>query len=199
MRAMQSLCLKWLLFMALGLAGGCSDEGVGLGRSASAQPTSVAKMKEGVRFTIDGPVFGAPTVFVVPGNRDNLQTYLSDSMFSVMFKAKSGLMSEDGKHRLDFIVFGIEPASKGEFTDTSNVNEFSMGFTAHANTAQSQSVSMSFKYSKGSRQPVRLVVERYDTDSEKGGAAGHFTARMQRTNIKSNDQFYEAKGEFKVK
>lgn len=183
----------------------CSDEGAvasspaGAPVKPAATATAKATVQEGLRFTIDGPAFGGPTRFVVPGDQPRLNAYLSDSMFSVTFRPQEGLMSEDGKHRLDFVVLGLEPAAAGESTDADNVKEFSMGFTADTGTPQSQSVSMSFKYSKGTRQPVRLTLERYDTNSDKGGATGHFSGRMQRTNIKSNDQFYEAKGEFQVR
>lgn len=212
MRAIRSRGWPWGLVACVVGLGACSDDkvvaqnfadtSVQPAATSTAKPPSTkapAKVQEGLRFTIDGPALGGPTRFGVPGDQPHLNAYLSDSMFSVTFRPKEGLMSEDGKHRLDFVVLGLEPAAAGESTDADNVREFSMGFTADTGTLQSQSVSMSFKYSKGTRQPVRLTLERYDTDSNKGGATGHFTGRMQRTNIKSNDQFYEAKGEFAVR
>lgn len=188
--------LAWLFSMAL--LASCGDAGSGASSSAAAVPAGSIerKMQDGVRFTIDGPVFGGPVSFVVPGDGEYLHLYMSDSMFSLMLKQKRGLRSEDGKHILDMVVLGTEPAGEGEFTENSQLTEFSLGFVAHAETPQSESVSMSFS-SKGIKQPVRLVMERYDLKNDI--VNGHFTARLRRSNVKSTDQFYEAKGEFQVK
>lgn len=201
MRKIQCFIRKSVLVLVAGALGACSDAEPTTPSSApslsptdapTASRTKVA-LKNGVRFTIDGPVFGKPTSFVVPGGREHLSTYLSDNMFNIALKQKAGVRSEDGKHVLDMLILGTEPAGKGEFTEASNVSEFSLGFIAHADTPQSESVSMSFR-SKGIRQPVRLVVERYDAK----GSSGNFTARLRRSNIKSTDQFYEVSGEFLV-
>lgn len=198
MRRMQSNFLKSVLVVCLGLVGACGDANSVASSAPGAQAASapVAKMKEGMRFTIDGPVFGGPTSFVVPGGGEHLRLYMSDDMFSLMLNQKRSVRSEDGKHVLDMLVLGTEPAGEGEFTESSNVTDFSLGFVAHEGTPQSQSVSMSFS-SKGIKQPVRLVVSQYDLKSDT--TSGHFTARLRRSNIKSTDQFYEAKGEFLIK
>lgn len=161
---------------------------------ASAGATDIDK--EGLRFTIDGPAFGGPVSFVVPGGGDHLRLYMSDRMFSLMLKQQRGVRSEDGKHLLKTVVLGTEPAGAGEFTESSSVSEFTLGFVAHEGTPQSENVSMSFR-SKGIKQPVRLVVKRYDLKNSV--TSGHFNARLRRSNSKSRDQFYEANGEYLVK
>ena len=204
MRQMLSFFSQCTLAISVGFLAACGDVGpstAGSLTSISAPPAkaAVAKRKSGIRFAIDGPVFGGPTQFVVPVDHESLYTYISANMFSVTFRPKEGLLSQDGKHRLNMVMVGTEPGGQGEFTDASSVNTFSMAFAANMGTPQSQSVSMTFKYSKGTRQPVRLAVERYETSSDNAEAAGDFTARLQRTNIKSNNQFYEVQGDFNVK
>lgn len=197
MRWMQFLFPKYLLLAFVGFVGACGDAPSTTGGAASAAPApAAAGGEEGLRFTIDGPVFGGPTSFVVPGGGEHLRLYMSDNMFSLMLNPKRSVTSEDGKHVLDMLVLGTEPAGEGEFTESSNVTEFSLGFVAHEGTPQSQSVSMSFR-SKGVKQPVRLVVSQYDLKSDT--TDGQFTARLRRSNIKSTDQFYEVKGEFLAK
>jgi hypothetical protein len=191
----KGLVMRWLLFhfsryvlvVFVGLIGAFG---------APSDAASAGKMQEGIRFTIDGPVFGGPTSFVVPSGKENLQLYMSESMFSLMLKHKRAVRSEDGKHMLDMMVLGTEPAGVGEFTESTNLSEFTLGFTANEGTPKSESVSMSFS-SKGVKQPVRLVISQYDRKNKITG--GHFSARLRRSNIKSTDQFYEAKGEFLVK
>lgn len=175
---------RYVLVAFVGFAGVWGDAG------------SAGKTQEGIRFTIDGPVFGGPTSFTVPGGKENLRLYMSANMFSLTLKHKRSIRSEDGKHVLDVLVLGTEPAGEGEFTENTHVSEFTLGFTANEGTPKSESVSMSFS-SKGSKQPVRLVVEQYDTTNKT--SSGHFTARLRRSNIKSTDQLYEAKGEFLAK
>ena len=204
MRPMLSFFSRCLLAISVGFLGACGDVGSATASSSASvraplAKAAVVKRKNGIRFTIDGPVFGGPTQFVVPGDHENVYTYMSASMFNVTFRPKEGLLSQDGKHRLNMVMFGTEPGGQGEFTDASSVRTFSMSFAANVGTAQSQSVSMTFKYSKGTRQPVRLAVERYETSSDNAEAAGDFTARLQRTNIKSNNQFYEVQGDFNVR
>lgn len=202
---MQSHLLKCVLVISVGFLGACGDVGAPAGSSAGASPASAAatKWKDGVRFTIDGPAFGGPAVFVVPGDHERLFRHVTDGMFNVTFQPrdplKAPVMSEDGKHKLDLLMFGTEPAGKGEFTESSRVSEFTVSISANVGTPQSEGLDASFDYPQGVRQPVRLAVEHYDTRSDTGGAAGHFTATLQRSNIDSTTEAYQAKGEFKVK
>lgn len=205
MRAIRSWGLQGWLVAAVVLLGACSDDKA-VDRSPGdtrAQPAAAAAaaapVQQGLRFTIDGPAFGGPTRFVVPGDHPRLNAYVSDNMFNVTFRPQPGVLSEDGKHRLDLLILGLEPAATGESTDANHVKEFAMAFTAHQGTPHAEDISMDFRYSKGTRQPVRLTLDRYNTTRDERGATGHFTGSMQRTNIKSTDQIYEAKGEFQVR
>lgn len=194
---MRSLRLACLLAMSMGVLGAFSTHA----SAASAPPAKAAASQRpsGLRFTIDGPALGGPVQFVVPGDHASLRSYRSDNMFNVTFQPQEGWLSKDGKHRLNMVMFGTEPAEQKEFTDASGVSVFSMAVVANVGTPQSQSVSMKFKPSKGERQPVRLAVERYVISGDNGGSAGAFTARLQRTNIKHNQQLYEVQGDFNVK
>lgn len=190
-RSIKNVPGKWGMLLCVALLFGCAEAGTETAGAAAA-----ANSVDGVTFTISGPAFAEPATFVVPGDTPQLGTYMSDSMFSLTVSPNDSLRSTDGKHVLTGLVIGTEPAGVGESTDAAGVTEATFSFNTDAGTESRQGPSMSFSYSKGERQPMSIVMESYEKGER---AAGHFTGKVQRTNIKSTHEIYEVSGKFNLR
>lgn len=190
-RCMKNVLGKLGVLLCIALLFGCTQSDTGVGGTPAP-----AKSGDGITFTISGPAFAEPATFVVPGDTPQLRTYLSDSMFSLTVSPNDSLRSTDGKHVLTGLVLGTEPAGVGESTEAAGVTEATFSFNTAVGTQSRQGPSMSFDYSKGERQPMRIVMESYEKGER---AAGHFTGKVQRTNIKSTHEIYDVTGKFNVR
>lgn len=177
---------------ALALAAGCGES------TASASGTPAGGPAPGLRLTVDGPAFGGPVRFAVPDGAERLNASIHEPGFTLMFRPKAGVLSEDGKHRLDMVLVRTSPGRAGEFTQASGVEELTLDFVANVNTPQSQNVSMAFRH-RGESHPARVELQRFDAKASPAVAAGQFTGRLQRTNNKHKHEFYEARGDFQVR
>ncbi|GEM_PF-4125494 len=149
----------------------------------------------GLRLTVDGPALGGPVRFVVPPGTERLKPHIDDLAFTLMFRPKQGVMSEDGKHRLNTVLLRTAPGRAGEFTQDSGIETMTVDLDAHVDTPQSQGMSMSFRH-KGQRHPARVQLQRYDEKARPAVAAGQFSGRLQRTNNKHTHEFYQVDADF---
>lgn len=196
-RSMRNILGKLGMLLCVGLLSACAEPGTGSANANASDNTPAAsKSVDGLTFTISGPAFAEPATFVVPADAPKLRTYMSDSMFNLKVSPNDSVRSTDGKHILSGMVIGTEPAAVGESTEALGVTEATFAFTTHADNAEDrQGPSMSFDPSKGERQPMRIVMEAYQEGEH---AAGHFTGKLQRTNIKSRHEIYDVSGTFNV-
>ncbi|MGV8941201.1 MAG: hypothetical protein ACOH1P_06610 [Lysobacter sp.] len=196
-RTINNVLGKWGVLLCVALLFGCAEPGTQstAGTPAATKSAKSATSVDGLTFTISGPAFAEPATFVVPADTRQLRTYLSDSMFSLTVSPNDILRSTDGKHILTGLVMGTQPAGVGESTEAAGVTEATLSFNTDADSESRQGPSMAFDYSKGERQPMRIVMETYEEGER---AAGHFTGKLQRTNIKSSHEIYDVTGTFNV-
>lgn len=150
---------------------------------------------DGVRLTISGPAFAGPQTFVIPGDFKRQFKTIDKHRFMLQLNPGANLWTANGQHRLDGFMLGTQPGKVGTFTETAGVSTLWLSFTIDANTHRSQGASMDFE-DKGAHQPVTIVIESFEDEAR---AKGHFTARVQRTNHKSQAQFYDLKGVFDIR
>ncbi len=194
-RLMKNILGKVGMVVCVGLLAACADPGAeAANASASDSAPAAAQSVDGLTFTISGPLFPEPATFEVPGDTRELRTYLSDSMFSLTVSPNDRLRSTDGKHVLTGVILGTQPAGVGESTESAGVSEATFNFDTDAGTDRQQGPSMAFS-SKGVRQPMRIVMETYEDGKR---AAGHFSGKLQRTNIDSTHEIYDVEGKFDV-
>ncbi|WP_222563991.1 hypothetical protein [Novilysobacter antarcticus] len=192
---MKNILGKVGMVVCVGLLAACADPGAeAANASASDSAPAAAQSVDGLTFTISGPLFPEPATFEVPGDTRELRTYLSDSMFSLTVSPNDRLRSTDGKHVLTGVILGTQPAGVGESTESAGVSEATFNFDTDAGTDRQQGPSMAFS-SKGVRQPMRIVMETYEDGKR---AAGHFSGKLQRTNIDSTHEIYDVEGKFDV-
>lgn len=148
----------------------------------------------GITFTVSGPAFDQPQTFHVPNDTPELHARISDSGVLLHVRLKNEVRSENDKHRLDQLILRVD-GGVGEYTESKGLENASLNLTIDEGSEAGRTASMKYHYSKGEPQPVLITIESL---KERERVSGTFSARLQRTNSRSSDQFYELEGVFDV-
>lgn len=174
---------------------GCSDGGSSTDNSnqgeESVRPAADAS---GLTFTISGPALDGAQTFHVPNDAPQLSKSISDTGVMLQLQRNSEIRTADNRHRLDQLILRVN-GGVGEHRHDESVENAWFSFSFDAGTDAGQSASMDYDYSKGEMQPVTITIESLVPHSS---VTGHFQARLQRTNIRSNEQFYDIEGTFNL-
>lgn len=195
-RIITPACRGVFLLSILALIG-CSEAGTS-DAAASGRAESQADGEntgQGISFTISGPAFDEPQTFHVPNDTPELHARIRDSGVLLHVRLNNGIRSGNQEHRLDQMILRVD-GGVGEYTESEGLENASLSLTLNAGGETARSASMKYHYSKGEPQPVRVIIESL---KERERVSGAFTARLQRTNSSSNDQFYDLEGRFDVR
>ncbi len=187
--------LLFLITAALAIAG-CSDGSSPTDSDAHQSDDSarLASTASGMTFTISGPALDGPQTFHIPNDTPELSKSISDTGVMLQLRRNSEIRTADNRHQLDQLILRVN-GGVGEHRQGESVENAWFSFSFDAGTDAGQSASMDYSYSKGEMQPVTITI---DSLEPRSSVTGHFQARMQRTNIRSNDQFYDIEGNFNL-
>lgn len=192
--------MLFLLFIATAALAisGCSDNGntsaASEGSNSSEDASRATAAASGLTFTISGPAFDESQTFHVPNDAPELSKSISDTGVMLQLRRNSDIRTADNRHRLDQLILRVN-GGVGEHRHGESIENVWFSFTFDAGTDAGQSASMDYHYSKGEMQPATVTI---DSLEPRSSVTGHFQARLQRTNISSNQQFYDVEGNFNL-